>query len=95
MAPSGLPVAARKQRIVGGCIRGTEFLQQRNELLRNRNLSFLPILRMKSPMWFGSYAHSHVLEIDIAPGGEASFRITKSGHQIKLEADFLDESCKP
>src|SRR5664279_1978348 len=46
---------------------------------------------MKSPMWLGSYAHGGVFEIDVALSGEASFRITKSGHQVKLEAGLLIE----
>src|ERR1035441_1602633 len=46
---------------------------------------------MKSPVWLSSYAHGRVFEIDVAPGGEASFRIAKSGHQIKLEAGLLVE----
>ena len=33
---------------------------------------------MKSPVRLGGYADSHVLEIDIPPGDEAPFRVTKS-----------------
>src|SRR5271157_1163730 len=87
----GPACGARKERIVGAGRYRAKLLKHRNALLRHGNLAFLPILRMKSPMGLGGDAHGHVLEIDVAPGGEAPFRVTESGHQIKLEADLLVE----
>ena len=74
----GPACGAWEDRIVRSRICGTEFLEHRDELLRNRDLPLLPVLRVKSPVRFGGYANSHVLEIDIAPGDEAPFRVAKA-----------------
>src|ERR1700679_1767277 len=70
-----------------------ELLEQRNKLLRNRDFSFFPIFRMKSPVRLCRHANSHVFEIDITPGGEAALGIAETGHQIKLETDFLSDGA--
>jgi len=44
---------------------------------------------MKSPVRFRRDAHGHVLEVHIAPCGEAPLSITKSRHEIKVETHFL------
>ena len=77
MAPSGRPVALGKTGSSGPAFAGGNF-SKHDQFLRNRDLSLLPVLRMKSPVRFGGDTHGHVLEIDITPGDEASFRVAKS-----------------
>src|SRR5208282_5787775 len=76
--PVGPACGTWEDRIVGGRICRTEGLEQHDEFLGNGHLSLLPVLGMKPPVGLSRDAHSHVLEINIAPCDEAPFRVTKS-----------------
>src|SRR5205807_7938232 len=84
---------AWKQWVVRSCVLRTKSPKKRDQLLRDGNFAFLPILRVKSPMRFCGDTHGEVFEIHVAPGDEAAFGVTKARHQIKLETDFLVTSA--
>src|SRR5260370_5400808 len=86
---------AWKQWVVGSCVLRTKSPKKRDQLLRDGNFAFLPILRVKSPMRFCGDTHGEVFEIYVAPSDETSLRVAEARHQIKLETDFLVRSASP
>ena len=80
---------ARENWIVGRCFRGTEFLKDGNQLLRNGHFPLLPVLRLESPLRFRGDAHGGMAEVDVAPSDEPPLRIPEAGHEIKPEACSL------
>src|ERR1019366_1644523 len=58
----GLARSTREERLVRAGIGGAEFLQQGNQLLRDRDLPLLPVFRTESPVRFGGEADRGVAE---------------------------------
>ena len=71
----GAAGGAWKQRIVGGCTRGAEFLKHGDQLLRHRDFPLLPVLGLKSPVRFRGDAHGGMAEVNVAPCDEAPLSI--------------------